>query len=80
MVSVRSVRMEIFTDGGSDERELGQQRFHAVGGLDDVRAGLALDVQQSRRACRPTQPAMRTFSTLSITSPTSRRRTGEPFR
>ena len=45
MVSVRSVRMAILTEGGTVARSCGQQRFDAVGGLDDVGAGLALDVQ-----------------------------------
>ena len=48
MVSVRSVRMAILTEGGSDRAQPGQQRFDAVGGLDDVGAGLALDVHDDR--------------------------------
>ena len=34
---------------GQRGAKLGKQRFHEVGGLDDVRAGLALDVEQHGR-------------------------------
>ena len=61
-------------------RSLRQQRFHAVGGLDDVRAGLALDVHDDRGlAVHPAGQA----DILDVVNHVRRRRgarTGEPFR
>ena len=37
--------------GRQGSLQLRQQRFHAVGGLDDVRAGLALDVEDDGGFC-----------------------------
>ena len=80
MVVVRSVRIATLHRRRQRRRELRQQLLDAVDHLDDVGAGLPLDVQDHRRACRSsTRPAC-TFSASSTTSATSDSITGAPLR
>src|ERR1039457_5298098 len=78
MVAVRSVRMETLIAGGMDALRRGNNAF--------TRSAVSMMLAPGWRwismmtdGVLPTQPARRTFSTLSITSPMSPRRTGEPF-
>ena len=79
MVSVRSVRIATFTEGGSDARSFGSSAFTRSAVSMMFAPGCRWMSSDHRRlAVRPT-PASRTFSTLSITSPMSRSRTGAPL-
>ena len=66
--------------GGQRRLQLRQQRLDAVDHLDDVGAGLALDVEDDRRRRRSSTPRGATFSAPSTTSATSDSRTGAPLR
>ena len=67
-------------DRGRQRRlQLRQQRLDAVDHLDDVGAGLALDVEDDRRRRRSSRRRAWCSRAPSTTSPTSDSRTGAPF-
>ena len=79
IVSVRSVRMAILTEVGEIERSRGSNALTRLAVSMMLAPGWRW--MSTMTAGRPsTQPPRRTFSTLSITSPTSRMRMGTPFR
>ena len=49
IVSVRSARTSTWTDGGNRARQMRKQLLHAIDRLNDVRAGLPLNVEQHGR-------------------------------
>ncbi len=79
-MSVRSLSTATSRVAGRLAVQLRQQLLDAVDDLDDVGAGLALDVQDDRR--RLVGPGQRAgvFSAPSTTSATSLRRIGAPLR
>ncbi len=78
MVAVRSVRMETLTEGGMEARSRGSSAFTRSAVWMMFAPGWRW-MSRTTAGLPPTQPPSRTFSTLSITSPMSPSRTGEPF-
>src|SRR5881396_707395 len=79
MVSVRSPKLDNFTDDGRAARSLGSSVFTRSAVWMMFAPGWRW-MSSSTAGLPPTQLARRTFSTLSTASPMSATRTGEPFR
>ena len=71
MVVVRSVSGVTVTDAGSEAVICRQQLLDAVDHLDDIGAGLALDVDDDRRRARSSRPTSLVFSAPCSTVATS---------
>ena len=80
MDSERSYRMFRLMEFGIDALERRNQLLDAVDHLDGVGAGLPLDRQSETEGMPLNQPITLSSCTLSITLPSSPRRTGEPLR
>ncbi len=79
MVAVRSDSTSTLTEGGSVEESFGSSAF-TRSAVSMMFAPGCRWMSTMTAGLRPTAPASRTFSTLSMTLPRSRRRTGAPLR